>query len=168
MQSPFHAHASHPHSASAEGDDRFDTAGVSTKDRQDVGTEQGSHRFDAVASTAATGSDDTAHRRPDPAPSILERHSSFFVRGSRNMSRLSKRFNDSRAASSETVKMAQEQQQTNRQNAAPVLKAVPSTRVGMSSLSAQACQNSEQSSDSVISRLSVHCIHIANPFSFCP
>ncbi|KAL3130260.1 hypothetical protein ABBQ38_008093 [Trebouxia sp. C0009 RCD-2024] len=129
MQSPFHAHASHPHSASAEGDDRFDTAGVSTKDRQDVGTEQGSHRFDAVASTAATGSDDTAHRRPDPAPSILERHSSFFVRGSRNMSRLSKRFNDSRAASSETVKMAQEQQQTNRQNAAPVLKAVPSTRV---------------------------------------
>lgn len=141
MQSPFGAYASHTESAPAEGEIMFGTSLGNTKERrQDAGTSvvgQGSHRFDATAtSTAALCSDDTAYRRPDTTP--LERNSSLFARSSRNISRLSKRFSDSRAstaATSETVKLAQEQQQTNRQNAAPVLKAVPSTKVGMSSLS---------------------------------
>lgn len=142
MQSPFGPYASHTESASpADGEARFDTFRGNTKERwQDAGTSvagQGSHRFDAIAtSTAASCSDDTAYRRPDATP--LERNSSMFARSSRNISRLSKRFSDSRAstaATSETVKLAQEQQQTNRQNAAPVLKAVPSTKVGVSSLS---------------------------------
>lgn len=140
MQSPFGAYASHTESAPGEGEDRFDTSRGDLKQRwQDAGTSvvgQGSHRFDAIAtSTAVSSSDDTAYRRPDATP--LERNSSMFARSSRNISRLSKRFSDNRAstATSETVKLAQEQQQTNRQNAAPVLKAVPSTKVCMSSLS---------------------------------
>lgn len=119
----------------------FDTSLGNTKERrQDAGTSvvgQESRRFDATAtSTAALCTDDTATRRPDTTPWV--RDSSLFARSSRNISRLSKSFSDSRAntaATSETVKLAQEQQQSNRQNAAPVLKAVPSTKVGTPSLS---------------------------------
>lgn len=77
-------------------------------------------------------SDDTAHKTSALKPPELERKSSLFGRSSMNLSRLSRSFNDNRAGNSamaETVKLAQQQQQANRQSAAPVLKAVPSTKV---------------------------------------
>lgn len=136
MQSPFDAYASNTDLPPAAAEDKFDTALPSSRERwQDVDknvAEQGPHHFDAT-STAAWCSDESAYRRPGSKPPVLERTSSMLARSSRNMSRLSKRFYDQRAATSETVKLAQEQQQSNRQNAAPVLKAVPSTRVGISS-----------------------------------
>lgn len=90
--------------------------------------EKGPIRFHGTSAV----SDDTAHTRSDERPPELERKSSLFARSSTNLSKLSKSFTDNRAgqtAMAETVKLAQQQQQANRQSAAPVLKAVPSTKV---------------------------------------
>ena len=94
--------------------------------------EKGPIRFHG---TPALSSDDTAHTTSGVRPPELERKSSFFARSSMNLSKLSKSFTDNRAgqtAMAETVKLAQQQQQANRQSAAPVLKAVPSTKVSFS------------------------------------
>ena len=121
------------HSASPRQSD--DALHSTAKDRwQKAGkriAEKGPIRFD---DTPALSSDDTAHTNSGLNPPLLERKSSLFARSSTNLSKLSKSFTDNRAgntAMAETVRLAQQQQQANRQSAAPVLKAVPSTRASV-------------------------------------
>ena len=135
MQSSFGA--SHTELAPAEGADMFDTIRASTRDTlQDAATTiggQGQRHSDAKAtSTAAPCSSDTAYWRRNSMPSTLERNSKLLGRSSHSLSRISKKLGGSRAgtaATAEIAKQGQEQQQTSRHTAAPVLKAVPSTKV---------------------------------------
>ena len=93
---------------------------------------------DTVDETPGTSSDDTAHKGNPSGTTPLERKSSSLMgRSSLNLSKLGKSFSDNRSgghALAETVKLAQQQQQANRSSAAPVLKAVPSTKVSTSIL----------------------------------
>lgn len=136
MRSPFGASASHIEAAPpAHNEGVQHTAAISARERwQSAGSklaEKGSIRFDDAK---ASRSDDTAYTSPVTKPSDIERKSSLTSRSSLNLARFSRSFSDSRAgttAMAETVRLAQQQQQTNRQSAAPVLKAVPSTKVGV-------------------------------------
>ena len=142
MQSPFHAFASHTEAAPSEDNEGLQhTTSASARERwQNAGSklaEKGSLRFDDAA---ASRSDDTAHRSPVTKPTGIERKSSLTARSSLNLYRFSRSFSDNRVgntAMAETVRLAQQQQQTNRQSAAPVLKAVPSTKVCMALLSSK-------------------------------
>lgn len=78
--------------------------------------------------------DDTANANSTLGRAVLQPRPSGLSRFSSNLKlpNLSKSFSDNKAQASafaEVVRAAQQQQQTNRQNAAPVLKAVPSTKV---------------------------------------
>ena len=104
--------------------------------------EKGTIRFEAddTHAPAEPSANDTAHR-DTPLASVMERKSSGLlgrsslgprISSSLNLSKLGKSFNDNKAgnqAFAETVRLAQQQQRANRQSAAPVLKAVPSTKV---------------------------------------
>lgn len=141
MRSPFGASASHIEAAPPEHNEGLQhTAPMSARERwQNASSklaEKGSIRFDDAEPSR---SDDTAYTSPITKPPDLERKSSFLARSSSNFSRFSRNFSDNRAgttAVAETVRLAQQQQQTNRQSAAPVLKAVPSTKVGVASCQA--------------------------------
>ena len=149
MQSPFVAFASHTEAAPSENNEGLQyTAPASARERwQSAGSklaEKGSLRFDDAA---ASPSDDTAYRSPVTKPTGIERKSSLTARSSLNLSRFSRSFSDNRVgntAMAETVRLAQQQQQTNRQSAAPVLKAVPSTKVGVALLSSKHDEQSNQ------------------------
>lgn len=143
MQSPFGAFASQIEAAPPESNNGVQqTAPVNPRERwQNANNklaEKGSIRFDDAA---ASRSDDTAYRGPFGKPSEIERKSSLTARSSLNLSRFSRSFGDNRGgntAMAEAVRLAQQQQQTNRQSAAPVLKAVPSTKVGVNPPSSKA------------------------------
>ncbi len=106
-------------------------------------TGKGTIRFgaDTVEEPSGPSSDDTAHINTPLGPPPLERKSSSLlgrsslgprISSTLNLTKLGKSFKDNRAGNSamaDTVKLAQQQQQANRQSAAPVLKAVPSTKV---------------------------------------
>ena len=105
-------------------------------------TAKGALRFGAnsVSETPATQSyEDTANKNSPLSRSLLEPRPSSLSRisSSLRLSNLGKHMPDRSHASAfaETVRLAQQQQQTNRQSAAPVLKAVPSTKVGLAAVS---------------------------------
>ena len=91
-------------------------------------------KADTVTDTNAGSPEDTANRSSPLSRSVLEPKTSGFSRISSNLklSNLGKSLSENKAqatAFSEVVRIAQQQQQANRQSAAPVLKAVPSTKV---------------------------------------
>ena len=165
-QSLVGALASHLEAACPESDDRPQhTAPVTPTQRwQNAGiklAEKGSIRFDDAA---ASRSDDTAHCGPDSKSSEMERKPSLTARNSLNLSRFSRSFGGNTALA-ETVRLAQQQQQTNRQSAAPVLKAVPSTKVGVTLMSRKhACMHAVWSSSGshVMCILQAFCRHLSS------
>lgn len=146
MQSPFGIHQPNSDGEGEYNEELNAATHKRARDRwRDAGkkvTEKGTIRFgaDTPDDSAGPSSDDTAHKNSPLGPA-LERHSSSLLGRSSlgprisshlNLSKLGRSFKDNKSSShafAETVKLAQQQQQANRQNAAPVLKAVPSTKV---------------------------------------
>ena len=146
LQSPFGSHQANIRDESEINEKLNQVTRKTPRDRwRDAGkkiAEKGTIRFEAVDTHAPVepSANDTAHR-DTPLASAMERKPSGLlgrsslgprISSSLNLSKLGKSFNDNKAgnqAFAETVRLAQQQQQANRQSAAPVLKAVPSTKV---------------------------------------
>ncbi|DBA89172.1 TPA: hypothetical protein ACH3X1_016329 [Trebouxia sp. C0004] len=146
LQSPFGSHQANVRDESEINEKLNQVTRKTPRDRwRDAGkniAEKGTIRFktDDTHAPAEPSANDTAHR-DTPLASALERKPSGLlgrsslgprISSSLNLSKLGKSFTDNKAgnqAFAETVRLAQQQQQANRQSAAPVLKAVPSTKV---------------------------------------
>lgn len=146
IQSPFGSHQANVRDESEINENLNQVTRKTPRDRwRDAGkkiAEKGTIRFEAddTHAPAEPSADDTAHRYT-PLAAAMERKPSGLlgrsslgprISSSLNLSKLGKSFNDNKAgnqAFAETIRLAQQQQQANRQSAAPVLKAVPSTKV---------------------------------------
>jgi len=146
IQSPFGSHQAKFRDESEINENLNQVTCKTPRDRwRDAGkkiAEKGTIRFEAddTHAPAEPSANDTAHR-DTPLASAMERKPSGLlgrsslgprISSSLNLSKLGKSFNDNKAgnqAFAETVRLAQQQQHANRQSAAPVLKAVPSTKV---------------------------------------
>ena len=146
LQSPFGSHQAEVRDESEIIENLNQVARKTPRDRwRDAGkkiAEKGTIRFEAdnTHAPAEPSANDTAHKDTPPASALERKPSGLLGRSSLgprissslNLTKLGKSFNDNKAgnqAFAETVRLAQEQQQANRQSAAPVLKAVPSTKV---------------------------------------